>query len=390
MRVAYVSADPGVPVFGSKGCSVHVQAYLRAFLERGADLTLFSRQIGDEIPPDFQPVRAMRLPRPLVTAAVEREQALLAGDAELTLALEAMGPFDLVYERQALWTQAAMTFADRIGIPGILEVNAPLVDEQEQHRVLLDRQGAERATRAALEAASLIVAVSDQVAARVCSEPHIEAKTIVVPNGVDVDRFKPRARPRESGESFTIGFVGTLKPWHGLDDLLQAFKSIADHDPSVRLLIVGDGPERNRTEQTLDAIGLRSRATLTGSVAHEHVPEWVASMDVAVAPYPSSATCYFSPLKLYEYMACAVPVVASDTGQISDTITNEVDGLLYEPGDANGLARAILAVKESPSLAARLGAAGRECVVSKHTWSASLDRVLASIEWSPQPVTEVR
>jgi len=390
MRVAYVSADPGVPVFGSKGCSVHVQAYLRAFIDRGAELTLFSRQIGEEVPTDFQPLRAMRLPRPLVTAAAEREQALLAGDAELTLALEAMGPFDLVYERHALWTQAAMAFAHRSGIPGVLEVNAPLVDEQAEHRVLVDRKGAERAARAALEAASLIVAVSDQVAARVCNRPDVEARTIVVPNGVDVDRFKPRTRLRENGKPFTIGFVGTLKPWHGLDDLVQAFKTVTDHDPSVRLLIVGDGPERERTEQALDANGLRSRATLTGTVAHEQVPAWVASMDVAVAPYPSSATCYFSPLKLYEYMACAVPVVASDTGQISETITNGVNGLLYEPGNASGLARAILAVMESPSLAARLGAAARESVVSKHTWSASLDRVLASIEWSPQPNAEVR
>lgn len=228
MRVAYVCADPGVPVFGRKGASVHVQEVVRALLRRGARVTLFASRTGGEVPAGLEGVEVRRLPRPKsidgrALPAADRERALQAADAQLPAALAAAGPFDLVYERYALWSTGALRHARATGTPSVLEVNAPLVDEQAEHRELIDAAGALRATQVAFAEADAVVAVSRPVAdwARALGAP--AARVHVVPNGVDPDRFPPRAAAgRRTTDPFTVGFVGTLKPWHGTEVLVDA------------------------------------------------------------------------------------------------------------------------------------------------------------------------
>ncbi len=142
MRLAYVCSDPGVPVFGRKGCSIHVQEVLRALLGLGIEVVLFARRFDGEAPSGLEALSIYRLePLPKQEDA-KREQAALAANETLRAALEHAGPFELVYERYALWSFAAMDYARDAGIPGLLEVNAPLIEEQAQHRKLADRAGA--------------------------------------------------------------------------------------------------------------------------------------------------------------------------------------------------------------------------------------------------------
>ena len=142
--------------------------------------------------------------------------------------------------------------------------------------------------------------------------------------------------------SFVIGFLGTLKPWHDIDNLVRAFSIVHGHDPNVRLLVIGDGPQRKAMQFALSERGLLKDTHFTGSVAPQDVPSLLACMDVAVAPYVESENHYFSPLKLFEYMAAELPVVAAATGQIKEVIRDEENGLLYPPGDSFAMARSTL------------------------------------------------
>ena len=99
-------------------------------------------------------------------------------------------------------------------------------------------------------------------------------------------------------------------------------------------------------------------------------------MDVAVAPYPELKEHYFSPLKLFEYMAAGLPIVASRSGQIDQVIEHGVNGLLYPPGDVEGLLAAIRQVREDEMLARTLGANARDDACEKHSWDDRVDRVL--------------
>jgi len=375
MRVAYVCADPGVPVFGAKGSSVHVQSVVRALLRRGAEVELLAARAGGPAPGALEGVRLHRLPRPPKGDLAERERGALAANGELGRMLATLAPVDLVYERCSLWSVAALRHGRHVGVPTVLEVNAPLVEEQARHRVLGDRAGAERIARLQAELADLLVAVSAGVAAHLRQRhPATAGRIRVIGNGVDPERFRGVAIKR--GRPFTVGFVGTLKPWHGVDTLVDAFARLRAQVPDARLLVVGDGPGRATLERQLEALGIAAAAELTGAVPPDAVPALLARMSVAVAPYPALPEFYFSPLKVLEAMAAGLPVVAARVGDLDRLVVEERTGRLVPPGDPEALATALRSLAASPEERARLGAAARRRVLAAHTWDAVVDRVL--------------
>ena len=380
LRVAYVCADPGVPVFGAKGSSVHVQEVVRALRRAGAEVTLFATRLGGEPPADLRGIPVHPLPALPPGEPVIRERAALAANRALRAALAARGPFDLVYERYALWSHAGMDYAREADAPGILEVNAPLIEEQARHRALVHREAAEQVAARAFAAAHALVAVSPGVAAYLANYPLAAPRVHVIPNGVDPDRFPAalfarRPASREDS-SFTVGFLGTLKPWHGLDVLVDAFARLHARHPDCRLLIVGEGPERERIEAAIKERNIGSAVRLTGAVAPDQVPEELTEMDVGVAPYPELADFYFSPLKIYEYMAAALPVVVSRIGDLDQVVQSEVTGLLSPPGDPAALAAALERLRGDAPLRRRLGDAARARVLAEHSWDAVVARIL--------------
>lgn len=378
MRIAYVCADRGVPVFGQKGCSIHVQEVITGLIAQGARVDLFATRLEGDPPPGFENVQLHALPAVPRGDRLTREHVALAANHGLQTALLEEGPFDLVYERYSLWSFAGMVSARAMGTPGLLEVNSPLILEEEGHRGLSDRAGAERVAERAFGAASALIAVSEEVGAYLENFPGARGRIHIVPNGVTPERFPvdlQPALPAPAG-TFTIGFVGKVRPWHGIPILIDAFEMFHEREPRSRLLIVGEVPEMASLTTDLSARGLRNAVQFTGSVAPSQVPGLLASMDVAVAPYPNESEFYFSPLKVYEYMAAGLPVVASRVGQLTRLIEHDVNGLLCPPGDPVALAAALGRLRHEPALRLRLGGAARLAVRRAHTWNDVAQRIL--------------
>jgi glycosyltransferase involved in cell wall biosynthesis len=307
-----------------------------------------------------------------------REHSATVVDSALLTALQREGPFDLVYERYSLWSTAGMEHARAKAVTGVLEVNAPLIDEESRYRDLVDRMSAERATRRCFDAASLLTVVSKAITHYV-ERYRAQADGVhVVPNGVDPARFPPRLPPTLPAPDgvFTIGFLGSLKPWHGIATLAESFARVHQEARDTRLLVVGDGTERAPLIAALSARGVLDATHFTGAVDSSEVPGLLASMDVAVAPYPYSKDFYFSPLKLYEYMAAGLPVVASEIGQIAEVIEHNVDGHLCRPGDPTACAASLLGLRADPHRCLRMGAAARQKVLKHHSWDAIAGRIL--------------
>jgi len=400
MRIAYLSTDFGIPVHGAKGAAVHVRELCRALAALGHEVRVYTPRSGGPPPADFG-VTVREVPLDAGDArAVERLAAdpeagpaaaaavramLYAGGLGHRLAaeMEAFRP-DCVYERYALFGTAGLALARARGIPLLLEVNAPLADEQAAHRSLAFAAAARAAERELLAGADHVVAVSDAVGAWAEAQGADRSRVTVLPNAVDPARFvlsgAERARLRSRlgvlGRP-VIGFVGSLKAWHDVPTLIQAVRLLHRQGVEAHLLVVGDGPERARLDGLVAAAGLAGSTTFTGAVPHAEVARWLAAMDLTVAPYGPAAGFYFSPLKLYEYMAAGRPVVAADIGQIRGAVRHGITGLLYPPGDAEALAGAVETLAADPALAAMLGESGRAWVRRHRTWAGNAAQVVA-------------
>ena len=286
---------------------------------------------------------------------------------------------DAVLERLSLMGVAGLRAARKMHVPHLLEVNALLSDEARAFRALSDYQTARAAEDEVLLGTDRVFCVSALLAETVAQRGVDPAKIEVMPNGFDARLFRPRkasALRQRLGlnDRFVVGMVGSLKPWHGVSVLLEAFERFASRRRDAALLIVGDGPEHAVVERFC-ADHQNLCVVAPGAVSHGDVPAMIAACDVTTAPYDAHDSFYFSPMKLYEYLAMARPVVASAQGQITEVVEDGVNGLLVPAGDPGALADALGRLARSPALRARLARRGRETVAGR-TWAANARRIL--------------
>jgi glycosyltransferase involved in cell wall biosynthesis len=394
MNIAYASADFGIQVFGGKGASVHIQEMIKAFTASDHRVDIIAPQTG-EPPAGLKAFvhRVVTVPPPVSQNDLnlatdsdrifkERRNLAAADSVERELLrLHATRPFDFIYERYSLWSAAGVKAARKLGIPLVLEVNAPLLLEQKKYRKLVLSPVAEAVERECFENADLIFAVSNEVRNYAISNGAAPSRTHVQPNGVDLNHFNPDgsfADVAGSGKPI-VGFSGSLRPWHGLEDLVRAVHLLHWQGYPCHLLIVGDGPLRGWIDGYVEGAGIQDFITITGWVPHERIPDYIRRMDVATAPYPVIEDFYFSPLKLFEYMACGRAVAASDIGQIGEVIDHGKNGLLCPPGHPEALAATIKELLDSVSLRRSLGAAARQSMIGR-SWRDCAQRVADEVE----------
>jgi glycosyltransferase involved in cell wall biosynthesis len=346
MKLAYVCADRGISLLGHKGASVHLRSLAAALAARGNDVIVACRTLeGPNRPPAGVTVRVMP----------ESEDEHARWIREL-LRESAAGA---VLERYSLSSGATGAAARAAGLPFVLEVNAPLVEEAARYRGLGDVQTWRAREQVALASADAVIAVSAGVRDYVRSTGVSAARVFVVHNGVDVGAFQtatgsPAAQRTRKENEVVIGFAGSLKPWHGVDVLLRAFAQVPG---SPRLLVVGEGPMRADLEALASSLDLASRTSFTGALPHAEMPRVLATMDIGVAPYTAQDGFYFSPLKVAEYLAAGLPVVASDQGDLREIVGDA--GLLVPPDDVAALATALARLCRDAVLRRTLSAAAR-------------------------------
>ncbi len=382
MNIVYLCADRGIPILGDKGASVHVREFTTALARVGHDITLLCAKQGYgnpspparliELPPDTDAAEirgegeSLGIGQEAWDHTVHREIDKLVCDRRLaSRALDALRTAhvrpDALYERYALFHRSGGDLADALGIPYVLEVNAPLVYEQARFRGLRLKTLAEETEIATFRRADHIVAVSEAVRAHVLSRQVPEDRVTVLPNGVDISRFHPQVdgqevRTRHGLDGrLVIGFVGSLKPWHGLDFLLDAFMRVSQQQPEAVLLVVGEGPGSTGLQSRATENGLGGKVIMTGRVPHEEIPNYLAAMDLTVAPYLPQDGFYFSPLKVVESLAIGRPVVAPRLGQLPSLVEDGVTGRLFPPGDLAGCVECILSLLSEPSQRQHMG-----------------------------------
>jgi glycosyltransferase involved in cell wall biosynthesis len=375
MRLLYLSADPGVPVLGHKGASVHVRELVAALVARGVSVVLASPSLapsGESLPPDVELVWI----EPVLPKTHDSAASLLAAVARQAAEIETLARshgVNAVYERFSLFSDGGVRTARALSIPHVLEVNAPLRAEAARFRSLPHADVAATTEARVLAMSGRLLAVSRELAGSLVADGVEVGKVDVVPNAVDPVKFTPhRAAP--NGE-FTVGFAGSLKPWHGVEVLLAAFRRAREQETSLRLEIIGDGPAAPSLAAELADDGV----TWLGRLSHAATIARMSGWQTGVAPYPPFDSFYFSPLKVIEYMAAGACPVASDLGQIRDLLGGGTRGLLVPAGDPDALAQALVWLARDVPRARELGRRAREYALTTLTWDRNAETVLRAL-----------
>lgn len=373
MRLLYLSCDPGIPVLGHKGASVHVRELATALSDLGVDVAIASPRTepaGDVLQ---APIRLMPIPPiPVKTSEADLRAALETQRETIVDAARTFGA-EAIYERYSLFGGAGIDVAVSLGIPHVLEVNAPLRAEARRFRTLPHPEVAAEIERSVFGGTGRILAVS-RALRRWLEEEGVEPERIeVVPNAIAPGQIG-RRRPRNDNE-FVLGFCGSLKAWHGIEVLLEAAAIASAREPGLRLEVVGSGP----LEHLLDSADLPGdRVRAFGALPHAAALERLRCWDVGVAPYLPLEDFYFSPLKVVEYMAVGLCPVASEIGDLPELLDEGGRGVLVPAGDVESLASAFVALAHDRERAADLGRRARSHVLAAHTWEGNARVVLDS------------
>ncbi len=383
MKLLYVASDQKVP--GKTGGSVHVEEVARGLAARGHEVHVLAlpgeRPTNGAVPP--YAVHPSRLPfehRVFRWTEKRRVEGLLGN----------LG-IDAVLERYYNFGGEGVRAAHARGIPSILEVNSPIKDHPGSLKGALDRallfRPLARLRRELVSKASALVTplpsiVPEEVPANKVHRVHW---------GANVERFQPdaKAKPLEIPENAkVVVFSGSFRPWHGANLLVRAAARVRASDPKAFFLFVGSGPAWEESRALANRLAIESSALFTGPVPYEEMPSILRNARIGVAPYEPSRLgqmklgFYWSPLKIFEYMATALPVVTLDVPPLAEVVRPEREGLLVAEGDEGALAAAIGRLLADPRLARSMGEAGRRRVVAHYSWQRhceQLDGILSEL-----------
>lgn len=379
MRILYSAIDQVVP--GTTGGSVHVTAVAEGLARLGHDVHVLVTP-GGPFPVGPVTWRAMSPP----FGAKELRWARAGAVGRIARELRP----DVIMERYYNFGGEAIAAAAGVGATAVLEVNSPVIDHAGSRKALLDRallvQPMRRWRERICRQADLIVTPS----AAILPPDTPSSKIAVLEWGADTERFRPNVTgplPFTRPPGTLAVFAGAFRNWHGAVNLARAIHALHERGRTdVGGLFIGEGPELARVRE---AAGSLDRVIFTGALPHDQMPASLAAADIGVAPFdvaahgPLALGFYWSPLKIFEYMASGLPVVAPTVPRIASLVTHDREGLLYRPDVAGALADTLERLTD-PALRQRLGRAARERAVRHYSWAAHCQALAAAIESTRQ------
>ncbi len=375
------------------GQAVHIRSLIRAFREEGHQV----REVGlveqaasgaGEQTAGLEQQRsrwglAGRLPRHLLELAEYGYS--LAGRAKVLRGAAEERP-DFIYERYAFGNAGGVQAAAKLDLPLFLEVNSPMVHELGKTRGLAFPRLAARIENSVFRRATRVVVVT-QVLGDMLIELGVDPQRLLVtPNGVHLDDYRDASSAAAASNARlalglpaevdgpVLGFTGYYRTWHRLDLAVRALG-----EPGLeraRLVLVGEGPAEDELRAAAQGAGVSDRVVFAGRCQHDAIPGLLPAFDIALVP---AINAYASPLKLQEYMAAGLAILAPDQPNLREVLTHGRDALLVEPGSPTAFAEALLELVRDPERSAALGAAARATVERDElTWRGNARRVLAA------------
>lgn len=375
MRILYVACDQVVP--GTTGGSVHVLEVGRGLAERGHEVHAVVHR--DRGVPDRELRHGVHFHR--IAWFPDQRLFRLRARPIIEALARALRPH-VVMERYYNFGGEGILSAARLGIPSLLEVNSPVVDHPGSLKALFDRlllvHPLRRHRERLVDAAKALVSPLPEIVPEFA-----RAKTETVSWGANVASFTPERRSDAVRSALGIPagavailFSGSFRPWHGVHVFEEAARRLAARPGLFFVLAGGDRADA--------APGYRGRRL--GRQPYERMPEVVAACDVGVAPYDPARLAqlalgfYWSPLKIFEYMASGLPSVTIPRFPLTEIVREGQEGLHFREADAADLAEKLARLADDALLRRRLGESARARVVARYSWQRHCEQLESVLE----------
>ncbi len=282
--------------------------------------------------------------------------------SSLYLLATVWGNADLLYVRQMnsfLPSLIAHITARRT----IYEIpNDPFIDYQNLPPV--KRMLAQTMDRLSIVLSEKVVVLSEWSKSRLHQLGKVEeSRILVMPSGTDTELFVPLSKEaccrklNTDPSFFYVGFIGTFLSCQGVDTLISAAPAILRQHPKTRFLLVGDGPMRQKWAGMIEEKSLKEAFIFTGHIPYKEMPGHIGVMDICVAPHQEGSN-QASPVKLFDYMACGKPIVASNIPVVKEILGKANCATIVSANNVSELAQAISLLVSDPNQCSSLGANG--------------------------------
>jgi len=378
LKIAYLCTDAGIPIFGSKGASIHIRETASALKKLDKEIFIVAVNKDGEVLPDFKvPVYQVS---PFTSKKLGSDFRKILTNIKFYLKVKKIIEREkpqVLYERYELYGFAGILLAKKFSLPHILEINGPLLwGPKRRFKFPWLANLWEKKIFCSTQA---IIVPTETLKEYVMPQGVAERKIFPNPLGASPEEFIPQAQDEELRnklglkDSTVVGFVGMLAPRQGLEVLVEAAKSLSPKMPELKYLIVGGGYKFPSLEEKIREYNLSEKFIFTGNVPHKKIPAYLNIMDITILPNMSK---YSSPVKIFEYMAMAKPVIAPAKGQVKKILRDGHHGILIPPGAKNELEYAIVRLYEDEALREKLGQNARKEVIKNYTWAHHARRIL--------------
>lgn len=291
---------------------------------------------------------------------------------------------EFVYERYSCYHFGGLLACWLLRTPTVLEVNSTYAGRFLRRRLAFPRL-CKWIESWVLRTSKLVCVVSEPLRLCVMDRQVPSERIIVTPNCVnpnqlvsDLDsRSDIRRQLRIGSDTVVIGFVGSLRRWHGVEFLAQAIPRFVAKYPGCLFLIVGTGELEGELLRLIQESNLVDSVRFTGGVPYQEVPHYIAAMDIGLMPDSNE---WGSPMKILEYMLQGKAVVAPKLGPIEEIVQNGHTGILFERLNLDAFVRAISDLVQSAEHRESIGRNAQDYVLSERTWTANAEKVVCTIQ----------
>ncbi|RMD49375.1 MAG: glycosyltransferase family 1 protein [Ignavibacteria bacterium] len=379
MRIIYHHRTLGD---GAEG--IHIREMVNALRKLGNDIKLVSLVTERElIHPDRRSAKPKWLwVKQLLPSALFEVLEIIYNVIGYWLIIKASKKFhpDAVYDRYVSYNYSAIWASRKLGIPCILEVNSPYATQRKIWEKVYFPKLIQWFETKITNSADKVIVVSSALKKHLVEHGTFPGKIIVMPNGVDPDKFdlhvsveKFRNKYCLSAKDTVLGFVGVFRKWHNIEMLLEVFQKLKPVKRSLKMIFVGDGEIQMELEEQARSLGVEGSVIFTGRIPHKDMAGHIALFDIAISPH---VTYYSCPMKILEYMAMGKCVLAPDMQNIRDLIQPGETGYLFKPKDKEDLLKKLKYLITHREERERVGRAAAEKIRNNYTWEKNAEQVV--------------